>query len=403
MEIRRRGLPVGVFLSSAVLPPALLSGKGGAGEQSFVLDTESRSLAGDAAYNRLVSELEKIPFSAFSRIIKKVDSTLRGNIGNETKALDRLLKPELIVFAPALPDLGRVTVNRIQCLNDEGGGETPLCQTEFAGDPAAPVKNDNIQKIMEEAFPDETVIHTGLDAVRNGSFAPEGSRIFSFDAMLNSDLEAIVRAVLAKGKLVLWVGSSGLANSLLGIDMPVPPALAIVASLSAVSRRQAHYAEKRGVSAVKIPLYAIIERKTDYADIANNAAAVLGKGKDLLLLPSSVYSEEERHKTEESARRAGLRESDLGCFIKKAMGQIAALILERTKVSGIFLSGGDTALGCIESLGAGGTYIDGEAALGMPVLRIKGGNHDGLKVITKAGAFGKEDAIFYALRKLRER
>ena len=36
------------------------------------------------------------------------------------------------------------------------------------------------------------------------------------------------------------------------------------------------------------------------------------------------------------------------------------------------------------------------------MMRLRGGALDGLKVITKAGAFGNEDAVSYALRKLKE-
>ena len=50
-------------------------------------------------------------------MIKKVDSTMRGNIAAEIKAVDEHFKPELMIFAPALPDLKRTTIDGVQCLN----------------------------------------------------------------------------------------------------------------------------------------------------------------------------------------------------------------------------------------------------------------------------------------------
>jgi len=344
----------------------------------------------------VVSEVRGIPFGNFFRVIKKVDSTLRGNIGSETRALDRCYKPDLIVFAPAFPDLGRTTIDRIHCLNG-----TPVSKTELARDPKTPVRDDDIQKIMAEAFAGEKVIHVDLGTLRKGAFVSEGRRIFCFDVASNGDLHALVKTVLALKKRVLWVGAAALVDTLLGADAEAPPALAVVASLSSVTRGQVHFAEKQGVTLVKVPLYAILEKETGPGEIARSAAALLQKGADVILLSSSTYSEEEYRKTEESARRAGLAAEEMSAFTQKTMGRIAAQILGEAKISGLFLSGGDTAMGCFESLGALGSNITGEISLGIPLMSLIGGPYEGVKAATKAGAFGKEDAIFYALRALK--
>ena len=387
VQIRRRGIPVRV----------VFSGPGVTGKDSCVLDTESRALPEAEAYQRVLGETKGISFENFFQVIKKVDSTLRGNIGAETKALSQCYKPELIVFAPAFPDLGRTTIDRIHHLNG-----TPVSQTELARDPKTPVKNDDIQKIMAEAFTDEKVIHVGLDAQRSGSFDLGEGRIFCFDAASNSDLQNIVRTVLTAGKRVLWVGTAALADNLLSVEKSVPPALAVVASLSSVTRGQVLFAEKQGISLVRIPLYDILEKKIGPEEIAGQAVALLKEGKDVILLSSSTYSEEEYQKAEESARRAGLSTEEMSVFTQKLMGQIALLVLGGVGISGLFLSGGDTAMGCFENVGSLGSSIVTEIAVGIPLMRLIGGKYEGLKVVTKAGGFGKEDAISYALRKLRE-
>jgi len=393
VEIRRRGIPVRV----------VFSGQGVTGSESCVLDTESRSLSEEEAFQRVASGVKEIPFEHFSRVIKKVDSTLRGNIGAETRALDLCYRPDLVVFAPALPDLGRITINRIHCLySAAGAGGTPLSQTEMARDPKTPVRNDDIQKIMAAAFAGENVVHIGLEALRNGAFSFEGGRIFCFDAASNGDLQAIVRFVLALNKRVLWVGAAALADNLLRAERYLPPAFAVIASLSSVTRSQVLFAEKQGVSLIKVPLYAIIEKKMNQAEIAADAVALLKEGRDVIMLSSSACSDEEYRKTEESARRAGLSTEETGAITQKIIGQTAALVLNGAAISGLFLSGGDTAVSCFESIGASGSSIVTEISLGIPLMHLMGGRFEGLKVATKAGAFGKEDAIFYALRRLRE-
>ena len=387
VQIRRRGIPVRV----------VFSGAGVTGKESCVLDTESRALGEDEAFQRVVSGVKEIPFENFFRVIKKVDSTLRGNIGAETRALAHYYKPDIIVFAPAFPDLGRTTIDRIHLLSG-----TPISQTELARDPKTPVKIDDIQKIMARAFADEKVIHVGLEALRNGAFDLGAGRVFCFDAAVNGDLQTIVRSVLKTGRRVLWAGTAALADNLLSVEKSVPPALAVVASLSSVTRGQVHFAEKQGVSLVKVPLHAILEKKTVPEETAKEAIALLKEGKDVILLSSSTYSDEEHQKAEESARRAGLSTEEMSVFTQKLMGRTALEVLEGAEVSGVFLSGGDTAMICFESAGSLGSNIVTEIAVGIPLMRLIGGKYEGLKVVTKAGAFGKEDAIFYALRKLRE-
>jgi uncharacterized protein YgbK (DUF1537 family) len=387
VQIRRRGIPVSV----------VFSGRGVSGRESCVVDTESRGLSEDAAFRKAAAEAGDIPFKDFAQVMKKVDSTLRGNIGAETRALDGYYRPELIVFAPALPDLGRTTVKGVHRLNG-----TPITLTELARDPKTPVKTDDIRQILSQAFPHETAAHVDLEAVRGGKIDLSGGRIFSFDAAANSDLAAIVRAVLAEGKRVLWVGAAALADSLLSVERAVPPTLAVVASLSSVTRGQVRYAETQGVSLVKAPLCELLEKTVRPEETAAEAAALLKEGKDVVLLASSTYSEDEFLKAEDGARRFGLSTGAMSAFTQNLMGTLALRVLESAEISGLFLSGGDTAMSCFEHAGALGSRIITEIATGIPLMRLIGGAHEGLKVVTKAGAFGKEDAVFYGLRKLRE-
>jgi uncharacterized protein YgbK (DUF1537 family) len=43
-----------------------------------------------------------------------------------------------------------------------------------------------------------------------------------------------------------------------------------------------------------------------------------------------------------------------------------------------------------------------EVITGIPLMKLTGGEFNGLKIITKAGAFGKNEAIEYCMRKLKE-
>ncbi|MDR1399124.1 MAG: four-carbon acid sugar kinase family protein [Treponema sp.] len=387
VQLCRRGIPVSVVFSSALITS----------EGSWVLDTESRGIPAEAAYGKLEAEVKNIDFGSFTHVIKKIDSTLRGNAGLETKALDHTFRAELVIIAPALPDLGRATVDRIQYLNGK-----PLTQTELIRDPKTPVKEDNIKKLFAVSFLEEHVFHIGIDAIHTSRINFEGSRIFTCDAETNEDLQKIISAVFATKKRVLWVGTAALVDNLLSIKQLIPPALAMVASISSVTRHQVQYAERQGVSLVKVALYDILEQHVCIEAIAAKAVSFLHKGRDTIVLSSSTYSVEEYEKAEAAAKRAGFSKEQMSAFTQQTMGCLLMLILKEVMISGLFLAGGDTAMAFFEKTGSKGSSIVTEIAIGIPLMRLRGSVYEGLKVVTKAGAFGNEDAIFYALRKLRE-
>jgi uncharacterized protein YgbK (DUF1537 family) len=386
VQLRRRGISVSVVFSGVLVT----------GGDSSVIDTESRALPAKEAYQKMSEELKSIAFGKFAHVMKKVDSTLRGNIAMEMKAIDDAFRSELVIFAPALPDLGRTTVDRIHLLNG-----TPITRTELSRDPKTPVVEDDIQKIMASAF-DEKVIHVGLADVQAGNIDLSGGRVFTFDASTNADMRGIIRAALSTGKRVLWAGTAAMADNLLAVKHTLPPALAVVTSLSSITRDQVRYAEKQGFKVVQYPIHDILDKKVRAEDFAAPVIEILEKGQDVMLVSASTYDPAAMEKSAEAGVRQGFSGEKVSEYMQTSLGPVTRKILESVKVSGLFLAGGDTAIGFFNAVGAKGSSIVAEIAVGIPLMRLRGGPFEGLKVVTKAGAFGKEDAIFYALRKLRE-
>ena len=92
-------------------------------------------------------------------------------------------------------------------------------------------------------------------------------------------------------------------------------------------------------------------------------------GRDTILLSSASYDRSELEASVEAGRKPGMNLSQISVFTQNVLGEIAISVLDKVPVSGIFLTGGDIAI----------------------------------SLLRKAGAFGKEDAIVYALRKLKEK
>ncbi|SCJ55085.1 Uncharacterized protein conserved in bacteria [uncultured Flavonifractor sp.] len=386
VQLKRRGVPTSVVFSSEFI----------ASEGSFVLDTESRALGPEEAAAAVRAGLKGVDLTAFGRVMKKVDSTLRGSVAAEIKAVDELYGSELVVFTPALPDLGRTTVGGVHLLKG-----IPITRTELAKDPKTPVTEDNITRLLEAVY-DEPVTHISEDQVSAGEIDFSAGRVFTCDSATNADLRSVIQAAVATGKRTLWVGTAAMADHLLGVEVDVPPALAVVASVSAVSREQVNFAAGEGIPLVSVPIPELLTGEQKLETCVAQTVALLKEGKDAILASSASCNRAELDRSVAVGEKLNMTREQVSGYTQMVMGRMTKAILEQTPISGMFLTGGDTALGFFMEARSLGSSIVTEIAVGIPMMRLSGGPFAGLKVVTKAGAFGKEDAITFALRKLKE-
>ena len=83
----------------------------------LVADSESRN-ATRADAERIVNEMLRIAARhGLSLVYKKIDSTLRGNVGAEIDAVFDSRTAEAILVAPALPHNGRTTLYGVHYVN----------------------------------------------------------------------------------------------------------------------------------------------------------------------------------------------------------------------------------------------------------------------------------------------
>jgi uncharacterized protein YgbK (DUF1537 family) len=94
---------------------------------------------------------------------------------------------------------------------------------------------------------------------------------------------------------------------------------------------------------------------------------------------------------------------------ERITGRIASVAAEALNAAGIhpddlalILTGGDTALGVLQLLEYEGIELKEELLEGIVQGHLRGGPWDGLTVVTKAGAFGKEDALLKIQEMLEE-
>jgi uncharacterized protein YgbK (DUF1537 family) len=106
---------------------------------------------------------------------------------------------------------------------------------------------------------------------------------------------------------------------------------------------------------------------------------------------------------ERTAER-GVDDRQAAQAIADALGGIAAYALAGSGVAprdvALILTGGDTAMAVLAPLGIEGIEIGGELLEGIMAGRVKGGRFSDAQVVTKAGAFGQDDALLRVVRLL---
>ena len=115
------------------------------GGDVLVVNTDSRGLSSEKAFSLTSSLLKGYDRELFPIVYKKIDSTLRGNIGYEIDAILKETNSSLCFIAPSYPEQNRTLVGGIMMV-----GGKPLALTEVAHDAASPVRESYIRKLLEQ-------------------------------------------------------------------------------------------------------------------------------------------------------------------------------------------------------------------------------------------------------------
>lgn len=392
VQFRSWGMSVEVMIGTD-------SGKMGEAEV-LVVDTESRYDSRDVAYRKVSRVAEAMTSSGVDIIYKKVDSTLRGNVGAELDAVMDATGSRMAFIAPAYPAHGRTTRNGRQLIEGR-----PIDATEYSGELG--IGEAHVPSILgDQSRLKIGAIHLktvrgGPDAIKErvGVLRGDGADAIVFDAESESDLLNVLRC---GGGVEVFVGSAGLASEFphgLGIRS-VKPVLAIVGSTRALTRVQAGILRDRiGCAEIRIQLEPLINgaerRREETRRCAEAAIGALANGSDVIV--GSALEEGAPSRAISYGRGRGVDEAEVRSCIEDSLGEIAATVLTRASISGLILTGGATALKVINGLGSGSATIIEEVQPGIPLLELAGG----LKAVTKAGGFGTEDALVEAVKKLR--
>jgi uncharacterized protein YgbK (DUF1537 family) len=333
----------------------------GAADEVIGVNTESRNLPPDAAAARVTAVLARAAARGDRLVFKKIDSTLRGPVAAELAAVQRQFPGHRILFCPANPAVGR-TVEQGQLLVRG----VPVLATEFARDPAAPVRDGDLRRIA------------GAEA---GRLLP--------DVRDERELEAAVAAVAAPPGPWLAVGSGALAGpvarrlggnagALPPLPQPAPgPVLFLGGSAHPLNRTQAtRLAATNGLSVIGLD-------PEHPARAVEAGAAELQRGGATIVLAPEARGRPER--------------------IRDAVAAIGAALLGEHGVRRVFVTGGETARALAARLGVRELIVAGSIEPGLVLAAAATPATGPLLVAVKPGGFGDADTWLRAAAALGHR
>jgi D-threonate/D-erythronate kinase len=365
--------------------------------QVIAADTDTRRLSPSEAAAHTAAAFKALSKPG-QRLYKKIDSTLRGNWAAEVAALQGLAG--LAIVAPAFPATGRTLHGGRVFVNGEPLESTDTWKLENADRPA------DVDAMLAAAG--LVTAQLGVEALRGdlqvladliAAVARNGTQALIVDAHTADDLLRLAQATASLDQALFWVGSGGLAREIAKLpdffqtpsksvkadkavsDKPRAPILTMVGSLSGVSVRQCAMLKERGeVPELTVPPTVLREGSThgDWLTWQARIGESLDAG-DLLLR----IGQDQAFDPQEGAHLSTM---------------LAALVEPHfAKVGGLIATGGETARAILTTVGIGSlqllSEIEAGVAFGRPI-DTRHGHCPG--IITKAGAFGTDHALYAA-------
>jgi 4-hydroxythreonine-4-phosphate dehydrogenase len=367
--------------------------------EALSVDADTRHLPPNEAAQETARLLRKYLRDEETLIYKKLDSTLRGNLGAELAAFLEVRRTfahsderVVAVLAPAFPGAGRTTVNGRQLIHGKTLEESGIAQDR------------EIAELLRQANLKPALL--GLELIRGDSdelreamkTRSQEADVLVCDAETGEDLRRIAEAAMVLGRGTVWAGSAGLAwhlppaaglargsATMQGQPLVAGPVLFVIGSGSDVSREQVEVLAARSDTIVmRIPAEVLMagEQSPQSRAYGHEAERALSAGSDVAVMTDP-----------------GVRlDNAMGPLLTSALAAMVRPLADR--VGALVVTGGETARAVFEAWGVNSLRLIGEVEPGLPFSVTSGWSRE-LPVLTKAGAFGGPETLLNCQKFLR--
>ncbi|WP_018922779.1 four-carbon acid sugar kinase family protein [Salsuginibacillus kocurii] len=407
VRLTKEGFPAVTVVHSSPFPKDQ-------GYDAVIMDTDSRYLPTENAAERVKTAAEELNHWGAELISKRIDSTVRGNIGPELDQLLELFPDRVAVVTPSFPASDRVVIGGYMLVDD-----VPLQKTDVANDPVKPLTTSCVPELIEEQST-HTVHSIGLKDIMasNGHLQKvlrdafqSGARIIVCDAVTDEDVERIaatLKEIPEQDIITVDPGpfTAAYASACAEEMKQGGRILATVGSATALTGKQLErliedvdptvvYAKPEQLASYTASWEEEVQRVTEEAlkRLAEREVLVITthrQGMELINLKAKAQEE-------------GVTEEALAKRMTDGLGSITRQVIERGKpeIRACYSSGGDVTASLCAFSRANGIALEDEVIPLASYGRLVGGYFDRLPIVTKGGMVGDKRSMLEAVKFLR--
>lgn len=352
-------------------------------EDVLVINTDTRHRKSTDAYRIVADLVQQAMHAGFTRIYKKTDSGLRGNVGAELSALLETTGERTLFFVPAWPKMNRITKDGIHYVNG-----LPLSESIFAKDVIDPVKESRVDRLIH--------LQSDVPVCMN----TEANGITVYDCTSEEEMERLAAQIFADSHCpLIAAGCAGLLEKypVCAKEADKSPVceglhgelLVLSGSMNEVTLGQLQYAHQNGACRVHVPVHSILQTEWQDYDIEQFVESFLHTADTPIAIIDTVDDAVEDVPEDASER------------IARCMGKIALSLIRHRLSRTLMIIGGDTLLGCVKALGIKTLAPVKEMAPGTVLAKYTHSKGNGY-LITKSGGFGSEALLVQLQKQLEE-
>ena len=340
---------------------------------------------------------------------KKIDSTLRGNIGTEAMTVLNELGWDAAIVVPAFPAEGRTTVGGYHLLNGN-----PIDRTELARDPKSPVKESHIPTLLAQQIGSADLVGLiSLKTVTKGAgpilielqqLISQGKKLIVIDAVSTTDIEQIVLAVEKSTYSILPCGAAAMAKAFSDVWIPdseyqhitktIPdnPVLVVSGSATSLTRSQIEkvtHSDDFDPYVVELTLETISTQCLD--EILDRIVKQLIKYRLVIVHFSPI--ENSMDKNIEYAKANDINPDDIPSIITDYLARLTKDVAAIQNVI-LVLIGGETSYKVCSAIGSTNLQVIDEADSAIPLCL----DFNAQWIVTKSGNLGTSATLINILK-----
>lgn len=380
---------------------------------AVAVNAESRLLSRDKARNAVYAAVMLFASAKPALLSKRVDSTLRGNVGAELEAALKGMddayghSEAMAVLVPSYPSSGRICVGGYLIVHG-----VPLERSPIAKDAATPINNTSVLKIIAEqsavkcGFVPLEKILCGPDSIIGAimELKRSGCRVAVCDAVSDEDIAAIAQALAGVDFPLLAVDPGPFTAELAAVRVKAPRAqyenrvFLSVGSTSELTRTQLEALRlAHPCHIVTVDVHKVLaggdmqnkERQRVLKALGTHPAEATVLGICTAAEPEDVFS------MEEMSKRLGFAPSAISQMINDFLSGITLEMLGQPEMrfGGLYASGGEVTVSTIRALGANGFTVRDQVLPLAVYGHVIGGKHPDMPMITKGGFVGDQNSL----------